>query len=339
MEASTLCLETPPVQPGMVSIDVLALIADAAICTDEDGIVLFFNRAAEESFGYSATEVIGQHVEMLLPQRDRTQHAVSLRSFAAVKGNTGRLMGARREVRGLRKSGEEFPSEAVVSRHSLDGRTILSVVHRDITERKEMEQQREAIARELDHRISNMISVVSSLVSLSAGSAESVSQFALSLQERLRALARTQTFLRSGREGDVYLSDLLLAELAFYRSEDGANVVVEGEPVIVGTPALQPLALVFHELATNSAKYGAFSVPSGRVTVSAEWVTDADEQSLEVEWREVGGPLAKPPSQEGFGSTLIKQMITRALRARYSLDYLPGGLVCRLTLPKSQIEA
>ncbi len=325
-------------QPELVSVDVLALIADAVICTDEDGRILFFNRAAEHFFQYSAQEVIGQPVEMLLPERYRAQHAQSVGSFAVGKVDTNRLMGNEREVWGRRKSGEEFPSEAIISRHSVDGRTILTVVNRDITERKEMDKQRDVIARELDHRINNMIAVVSSLVSLSSKSAESVADFAQSLQERLRALAATQKLLQQNRKRSIGLSELLLTELAFYRSGAGENIIIEGEPVVLCATALQPLALVFHELATNCAKYGAFSAPGGRVIVTSEYVSDEEENLFIIEWRESGGPAVKPPSRRGFGSSLIEQMIRLALRSEVSVNYEPEGLVCRMTFPRSRVE-
>ncbi|WP_454596988.1 PAS domain S-box protein [Qipengyuania sp. SM2507] len=338
MEASALHSAAQSLQSNPVSVDVLALIADAVICTDEEGSILFFNRAAEQSFGYSAEEVLGKDVELLLPQRYQAQHALSVRSFAVGKNGTNRLMGNQREVWGRRKNGEEFPSEAIVSRHSVDGKMILTVVHRDIAERKEMENQREAIARELDHRIGNMISVVSSLVSLSAKSAESIGDLAQSLQDRLRALAATQALLRQERNGKITLNELLLAELALYRSGDGSNVIIEGDPVVLCATALQPLALVFHELATNSAKYGAFKAPGGRVTITSECVSDGDEHLFLIEWCETGGPPVKPPSRQGFGSALIEQMIRRALRAEVSMDYRPEGLVCRMTFPRSRVE-
>ena len=137
--------------------DVLALVADSVICTDEDGRILVFNQAAEQAFGYSASEVIGRPVEMLLPPADRADHVRHLRGFALHDGVANRLMGHRREVRGRRKNGEEFPAEAMVSRQMIDGRAILTVVHRDITDRKALEDLREAAARELDHRMRNLL--------------------------------------------------------------------------------------------------------------------------------------------------------------------------------------
>lgn len=331
-------LLSAPLQSSLMSVDLPSLIADSVICTDEAGCVVLFNHAAEESFGYSAAEVLGQHVEMLLPHRHRTDHVHEVRNFASGEGAANRLMGRRREVWGRRKNGEEFPAEATISRHSVDGKTILTVVHRDITERKELEKQREAIARELDHRIQNVFSVVNSLVSLSAKSAESVDEFRFSLQERLRALAATQAFLRRNARKTICLNELLLAELAYYRSPDGANVMIKGDQVALCPSAAQPLALTLHELATNSVKYGAFSDVQGQVTVTIESINEGDKRLLSIVWRETGGPPVKPPQHQGFGMMLIGQVIGRSFEAEVSFDYRPEGLIFRMILPRAKLE-
>lgn len=331
-------LAPPSLQPAL-NVGVLALVADSVICTDEDGRILVFNPAAEQTFGYSAGEVIGQRVEMLLPQGDRSEHVHQVRDFALGDGAANRLMGHRREVRGRRKNGDEFPAEAMVSRQTIDGRTILTVVHRDITERKELEELREAAARELDHRMRNVLSVVHSLVSISAASAVSVVDFKESLTRRLASLAATQSTLRFGAGQSTGLSELFLAELAQYQTPDGANVAIEGPPVSVGPRAAQILALAVHELATNSAKYGALSKAGGRVAVTFVFEEEEDSGLLVIQWREAEGPTVKPPERQGFGTRLIKQVVAKALRADVAMDYRPEGLVCRMTLPRAALEA
>lgn len=333
-----LVLPAPPeFQPAM-NVDVLALVSDSVICTDENGRILVFNPGAEEAFGYSASEVIGQPVEMLLPQGERPNHAQQVRSFASGEGPTHRLMGVRREVRGRRKNGELFLSEAMVSRQIIGGRTILTAVHRDITERKAMEEVREAAARELDHRMKNVLSIVSSLVSISAASAVSVEDFQESLTGRLKALAATQSALRFGEQPSTSLGNLLLAELAQYQARDGANVMIAGPPVPVGPKAAQLLALAIHELATNAAKYGALSDVGGRVTVTSTLEGEGPEGQLLIEWQEAGGPPVKPPKRQGFGTRLIKKVVAKALRADVVIDYRPDGLFCRLTVPMGALE-
>lgn len=321
----------------MLNVDVLTLVADSVICTDEDGRILVFNPAAEQSFGYSASEVIGQRVEMLLPERHRTDHVRQVRSFASEDGSATRLMGHRREVWGRRKNGDEFPAEAMVSRQMVEGRMILTVVHRDITERKELEVLREAAAREIDHRMRNLLSVFGALVSLTAASAKNVEDFKESLTGRLKALAATQNALRFDAQHRTDLSELFHAELQQYRTPDGANVMIEVPPFPVAPKAAQILALAIHELATNSAKYGALRDAAGRVTVTSAFEGEGDSR-LSIQWLESGGPPVEAPTRKGFGTDLITQLVQRALRADVALDYRPEGLVCRMTLPRAEVE-
>lgn len=324
--------------PDLAKIDVLPLIADSVICTDEGGRILLFNPAAERSFGYSAAEVVGKDIGILLPPRYRADHRGQVRAFGLGAGDSNRLMGHKREVWGLRKKGEEFVGEATISRHPLNGRTILTVVHRDITERKELEEQREAVAHELDHRIKNVISVVSALVSLTAKGATSVADFSDSLQARLRSLAATQSFLARGKGAGVDLEALLCAELAQYRAPDGVNLHIEGPTIRLRASAVQPLALAIHELATNSAKYGAFSEPGGRVTLIKTIPPTSGARQFAIEWQEAGGPKTRRPARQGFGTLLIQQMIERVFHGSVLYDYRPEGLVCRMVMPAAGLE-
>jgi PAS domain S-box-containing protein len=330
--------ESQPIESAQMRAELFALIADSVICTDENGRIVLFNKFAEKTFGYSAAEVLWQHVEMLLPQRHRAVHVHQVRNFASGNDCANRLMGHEREVCGRRKNGEEFPSEATLSRHTIGGRTIMTAVVRDITARRELDRRHETIEHELDHRIKNVFSVVSSLVSLSAKSAASVEDFRDALQERLQALAQAQDLLRRGARGIVSLRDLFFTELSAYRSLDGSNLVIKAENVDLGWNSAQTVALAIHELATNAAKYGAFSDAGGRVTVTCE-TSKEDEPMLAIEWRETGGPPVKQPTRQGFGTTLIEQIIKRTFHADIILDYRPEGLVCRMIFPKAAVEA
>ena len=324
-------LDSPGTQPAL-NTQALALVADAVICTDADGYILTFNPAAERSFGYRASEVIGHPVHVLLPRADRPAHHGHLRGFASSEGVTARLMGRNREVRGRRKNGEEFPSEAMVSRQMIDGRVILTVVHRDITERKELEELRETASRELEHRMRNQLSVVSSIVSISAASASNVEEFRAVVADRLVALAASQDILWVGG-ANADLGGLLQRELAPYRTRQGTNVSVFGPPVSVGPKAAQILAMIVHELATNSAKYGALSRVGGHVAGRFGFADKESGGALGIQWLEEGGPPVAKPTREGFGTRLIKCVAAKALRADVIMEYHPGGLHCRLTIP------
>ena len=281
-------------QPAL-NVDVLSLVADAVICTDEVGRILIFNQAAEQSFGYGASEVIGQRVEMLLPENQRAEHVRQVRNFGLGYGAANRLMGRRREVRGRRKNGDEFPAEAMVSRQTIDGRTILTVAIRDITERKELEKLREAVARELDHRMRNVLSVVNSLISLSAADAVNVEDLKEVAHGSVEGLGRHPECPTIWRAAKHQLKRALLTELAQYQTSGGANLTIEGPPVSVGPTAAQILALTVHELATNSAKYGALRNADGRVTVTSAYEGEGDNQII-IRWQETGGRLSRRQS-------------------------------------------
>lgn len=323
--------------PALESVDVMALVADAVICADEEGRILLFNQAAERAFGYAAIEIIGQPIEILLPERNRAEHARQVFSFAQGNGPASGFMGKRREVKGRRKDGEEFPAEAMVSRHRIAGRTVLTVVHRDITERKAIEERNDAIARELDHRTRNVLSVVKALVSLSAQCAADVGEFKESLLGRVNALAATQAVLGFGAQQSTRFDALLWAELEQFRTADGTNIVVDGPAMLVGARAAQTLALVFHELATNSSKYGALSATSGHVSITTAF--SADGSHYEIVWRETGGPPVTPPTRQGFGTTFIQQITKATFRTDVILEYPREGAVCRMILPRAKVEA
>lgn len=332
-----LCISTPDLTtPSRVAFDALQLIDDAVICTDENGRILLFNRAAERGFGYSAAETIGQPVEILLPLPERTKHALQVQGYLVEGTNLSRFMGAKREVTGRRKDGTEFPTEAILSRHLVDGSTILTVVHRDITERKKLEQQREVIAQELDHRIRNIFAVVNSLVLLTAPGSESVKDFKETLLRRLSTLARTQGVLRAGAPWTSDLKEVLLDEIASYQTNDGGNILIKGPLLAVSADAAQTLALIFHELATNSAKYGAFSCNSGLVTVTYARVGD-ENTNINIEWRESAGPKVRPPKRQGFGTRLIERIVHSTFGGVVALEYPQDGFVCRMALPAEQV--
>lgn len=174
-----------------LKVDVLPLIAGSVICTDIDGRILDMNKAAERCFGYGLAELVGHPVERLLPKIYRSKHSKYVRKFSGMESLKSHLMGTSREVVGRRKNGEEFPVEAMVSCKKVEGRTILTFVNRDITERKELEALREIVAHEIDDRLKNILSVVTCLISLSSANASTIQEFKDSLIRRARALANS----------------------------------------------------------------------------------------------------------------------------------------------------
>ncbi len=315
----------------------LSLIGDAVLATDHDGNIFLFNQAAEEMFGYTADEVFGRNVEMLMPQRFQSSHGANLRNFVEAREPERRIMGRRREVVALRKNGQEFPIEATVSRRQVRDRTVLTVVVRDIAERKRIADDnsahRELRAAETGHRLMNTLALVGALVRLSARGATSVEEYRRVLEVRLKALAENQRIIAGAGSGGTSLAEMLRVELDPYYEQEGDNVDLDGPPITFSAETASMLGLALHELATNAAKYGALSAAGGSVSVT--WVIEEglDERRLILNWREQGGPTVAPPERRGLGSIIIERTVVRALRGSVAVDYHPDGVRCRFEVP------
>ena len=319
-----------PFRPG--TDDLLALVGDGIVCTEQSGRIILFNRAAESLFGYTEQEVLGRPVEMLMPEHQRASHREEVGRFARSSDAQSRRMGHRREIVGRRRDGAEFPLEATLSRLAIDGRTVLTVVVRDISERRRAEEERRLVASELAHRMKNVMAVVSSVVVLAGRGSRSVDTYRDAIQGRLAAIARASDILVGGSLEGASLQCLIEAQLAPFRDGDGRNIRLSGPPVAIPGSWATTLALIIHELATNAVKHGALGVPAGHVELS--WTLGGERQSrLELEWRESGGPPVSAPARRGFGTEVIERSLSRAQGASARLTYAPRGLLCRITLP------
>lgn len=309
--------------------ELLSLIADAIVSTDESGKIVLFNKAAEEMFGYEMADVLGQPVEILMPERLRRAHHRSLTEFAGGRRAAGSAMGERRKVIGIRRNGEEFPLEASLSRSFVKGRALLTAVIRDASERQRLDEAKALIAAELAHRFKNSMALVGSIVRLTARSATSIDGFAEALQGRLDALARTHSILFQDSANVTDVRALIESELSPYRSPDGENLLLSGERTRLSSKMAVNLGLALHELAANAAKYGALTRRGGKVSINWRVVRAAREKHLVLEWKEAGGPPVAPPARRGFGTELIE----RCLGDGAAIHYEKAGLRARFEIP------
>ena len=203
----------------------------------------------------------------------------------------------------------------------------------DIHDIYEASEARELLANELSHRIKNIFAVVAGLVSLSARKHPEAKEFAAGLTSTITALGRAHDFVRpvdGATRG--HLRRLLEELFAPYGSGDGARVRVSGDDMAISTRTATPLALVFHELATNSAKYGALASGDGIVSLKI-----ADKgNAVKLHWREKGGKPPKKDPKEGFGSRLV-EMSVQQLGGTWKRKFDDGGLVVEMTLPKETV--
>jgi PAS domain S-box-containing protein len=203
----------------------------------------------------------------------------------------------------------------------------ISGVTIDITDRKEAEQRQLLLAREVDHRAKNALAVVHAIVSLTR--ADNIAQFVAAVEGRVQALARAHSLLSDSRWQGANISDIIEEELAPYRAPHFDRVSISGASLSLDPSTAQALALALHELATNAAKYGALSQPSGRLQVS--WTLTKGR--LELGWIERGGPTPRRAEPGGFGIRVIKASVEAQLDGQVEFDWRRDGLRCSLSIP------
>ncbi len=197
----------------------------------------------------------------------------------------------------------------------------------DRTETVRMLRRQRLLLDELNHRVKNTLSSVQSIASHTLRSARDLPSAKKDFEARIIALSKAHNMLSAREWSDTELSALICQELSAHGRE---RTAVGGPSVILNPKASIAFAMLIHELSTNAAKYGSLSVPSGRVDVGW-WMGDDD--ALELEWLERGGPAVAPPERQGFGTRMIERVITGELGGEYRSSYDAEGFSCRLTVP------
>jgi len=214
----------------------------------------------------------------------------------------------------------------------------MSGVFLDVTGRKQAEEGHELLAGEMSHRVKNLLAIAAGLTNLTSRSSTSVEEMARELTQRLTALGRAHDLVRPlpGHQGRAaLLGDLLAVLLAPYDESEAfsGRIRVAVPRMGIGEQSATTLALVVHELATNSLKYGALSVDSGMLDISGE---SADNEVCIV-WTERGGPSVEPRRGEGYGSKLLNRSVAGQLGGSIQTDWSEGGLIVTLTLDPGRL--
>lgn len=194
----------------------------------------------------------------------------------------------------------------------------------------EVGRERELVLRELRHRVRNAFTVILALTRQTLQTATDLENVKRELPERLSALAGSQVLLvESEDRRSAALHEVIWTELEAHRDAAGLRITVEGPPIRLPEQRVTALAMVLHELATNALKYGALSVPEGRLAVT--WTPADDERRLRLEWRESNGPPVVEATRRGFGSVVLEQSV-RLLKGELQLDHDPAGVRAVLTV-------
>lgn len=312
---------------------------DAILTKDLNGVITSWNTGAECLFGYTAAEAIGKPVTILIPEERQDEEPDILARI-----RRGERVDHYETIR-RRKDGSLVNISLTVSAvRNRDGKIIgASKIARDITERRRTEEQQNLLLREMNHRVKNLFAVSNSVVSLSARWAKTPQDLAISVGERLGALARAHALtLRQTYEGGAActqattLSALLETIVSPYNGggDNAENRIdISGDDVAIAGGAVTSLALLLHEFATNAAKYGALSDPHGHIDVICR---DLGEQFV-VTWSEKGGPERAPNETEGFGTVLARATVKGQLGGEIVRSWTPEGLKIRLSVARDRL--
>ena len=299
--------------------------------TAPDGAFLRVNEAICAITGYSREDLLSSRLFRYTHPDDADSDREGFRKQVA-----GELDFYSIEKRFIRKDGRiiwlSVRSSPV---RDADNRLLYVVrVVQDITERKAAEQRQKLLMDELNHRVKNTLATVQSLASQTARSAHTPAAFREGFEGRLIALSKAHDQLTMHHWESADLRELLSGSLAPYAGVGSERVVLRGEDVVLRPRAVLTLAMAVHELTTNAAKYGALSVPGGRIEIHWRPVRgDNDRLLLRIDWIEHNGPPVAQPKQRGFGSKLIEGSIAAELGGTACLAFEPEGLRCEILIP------
>lgn len=296
---------------------------DAIMSIDLDARITSWNEGAQRLYGYSAEEIVGRSVTVLLPEdRSEEEHAILSRI------RCGERIDPYETLR-VHKSGSPIEVSLTVSPiRDATGKIVgASKSARDIRSRKEAERLQRVLMNELKHRVKNVLATVQA-IAMKTFRGEEHSTARAAFDARLISLAKAHDLLTADNWSGAELSALVAEVLSPY---DVTNFEIRGPRLRLPSDVVLSFSLALHELATNAAKYGALSVPSGRVSIQWE-ILEGDNPRLVMAWRERGGPAVAPPHRKGFGSRLIELLATQ-MNGEVRIDYASTGVVCEINAP------
>jgi len=196
--------------------------------------------------------------------------------------------------------------------------------------RREREHQKILMA-ELDHRVKNVLARVAAVAESTFRGGGSTEEFKLSYDGRIRAMAAAHDLLSQTSWRGANLSAIVQKQLAPYARD--ANITIAGSDLVLSAAETQALAMVLHELVTNAVKYGALSIPGGRVSVSWERRLNGSAANLILVWRELGGAPLAVARPSSYGTGLIRELIPHELSGKVDLVFRSDGAYCKIEFP------
>lgn len=211
---------------------------------------------------------------------------------------------------------------------------VLRMADAATSQRQQANERQELLIAELNHRVRNILGVIRGLIRQSKPHDDSIDSFVSLVDGRIHALARAHNQITDDHWGPAPIQALVDAEAAAFLADRPDRIKTTGGHVLLNPQAYSTMALVIHELVTNSAKYGSLS-DAGTVTI--DWQRDG-QGDLRILWQEQGGPPVQPPTRKGFGSTIVDRSVPYDLGGDASIEYRPTGVVARFRIPARHVS-
>ena len=212
---------------------------------------------------------------------------------------------------------------------------VLRLADEAAAERRQSTARQEMLIAELNHRVRNILGVIRGLIRQSQPDNPEVKEFVRLVDGRIHALARAHNQITDDHWGPAPLEALIEAEAAAFAADRRSAIISTGAPVLLNPQAYSTMALVIHELVTNSTKYGSLSTASGEVRI--DWARD-HQGDLQFSWQESGGPTVSPPQRKGFGTTIVNRSVPYDLGGSATIDYAPAGVRAAFSIPARHVS-
>src|SRR3954470_14740642 len=231
---------------------------------------------------------------------------------------------------------ENVSLRLLLTQAKLSAEALLAQAGIDAKEREAADKLQKLILEELHHRIKNTLATVSAIATQSLRNASSTQHAQHAIEGRLLALGRAHDLLLQARWSSADLRMIVRGAIEAFDNPDVAKFSIEGPDVQIASGAVIAIAMTLNELCTNTTKFGALSVPAGRVEIS--WAVDAPASRLHFTWKEIDGPVVEAPTRQSFGTRLI-ETLGRQLKGNVRLTYEPSGFVYFLDIPLLSLES
>lgn len=305
---------------------------DAIISKNLDSVITSWNHAAQRLFGFTEAEAVGQSILILIPDALQNEEAEIID-----KVRRGERIASYETTR-RRKDGSLISVSLTVSpiRNNAGEIVGASKIARDITAAKESERRIKLLMREVNHRVKNQFAVILSMVRETVKRSPDPSEFEERVRERIMALSRSHDLLVTSEWSGASLFDLIQEHLKPFGHDE--QISLSGPLIALQANAVQHLGMAFHELATNSAKYGALSSDAGRIAITWQVVTGAlGQREIQLVWDETSAVYPDDrrdeDTRQGFGSVVLHRVAPQSLNGTSTFERSPGHVRWSLAAP------